>query len=132
MGGFPFAAPTEKDPLSNVGRRAAARLRLSIPAKLVTVVSTRRCVLIDLSRCGAQLALEHPLETGDAGILHFAGIEVFGCVIRQAEGVNGLEFDPNLTDEDVLCVRRFAEEFDRDERSALLDTARAWVAGQGD
>ncbi|MEM1410005.1 MAG: PilZ domain-containing protein [Pseudomonadota bacterium] len=130
MGGFPFVASTDENPPTKVGRRAAARLRLSIPARLVTVVGTRKCVLIDVSRCGAQIALEHPLDSGDGGILSFAGFEVFGCVIRRDKGVNGLEFDPHLTEDDVLCVRRFAEKLDRDERGCLLENARAWTGGE--
>ncbi|MEO0871401.1 MAG: PilZ domain-containing protein [Pseudomonadota bacterium] len=132
LGGVPFAAPSadaDEEPLANVGRRAAPRLRLSIPARLVTVSETRRCVLLDVSRCGAQISLAKPLSEGEAGFLHFANTEVFVSVIRKATGLNGVEFDVPLSDEDVLAIRRYAEDYEADERRALRSEARAWVAG---
>lgn len=132
LGGVPFAAPApdaDLESLDNVGRRSAPRLRLSIPGKLITVSETRRCVLLDLSRTGAQIGLAKPLPIGGAGFLRFAQIEVFGSVIRSTKGGNGLEFDVEMPDEDVLATRRFAEEYELDERKALMEEARAWVMG---
>lgn len=132
MGGVPFNAPApdaDLDPLENVGRRSAPRLRLSIPARLVTVSETRRCVLLDVSRTGAQIGLAKPLDVGDAGFLRFADLEVFGAVIRSSTGSNGLEFDVEMADDEVLAIRRFAESYQYDERQALMDEARAWVMG---
>lgn len=119
----------ELDTLENVGRRSAARLRLSIPARLVTIAGTRRCIMIDLSRGGAQIGLPSPLGVGEAGFLHFAHCEAFGTVVREGPGVNGLEFDVSLSDADVLKTRGFAESYESDQRKALLREARAWVAG---
>lgn len=119
----------EDAPLENVGRRAAPRLRLSIPARLVTTTATHRCVLLDVSRLGAQISLERPLAEGEAGLLNFAGFEVFACVIRTGPGLNGVEFDGELSDEDVLQIRQYAEHYETDERAALKEEARAWVTG---
>lgn len=113
LAGLPFgesssAAPRSaalEDPLVKAGRRGAPRLRLSIPAKLITVSETRRCVLLDLSRTGARIGLAKPLDLAEAGFLRFADLEVFGCVIRKEKGMNGLEFDVELSDEDVLATR---------------------------
>ncbi|MGB3471326.1 MAG: PilZ domain-containing protein [Erythrobacter sp.] len=91
----------------------------------------RKCILLDISRSGAQIALERPMQVGEAGFLTFAELEVFGCVVRKGEGVNGLEFDVALSDADVLGVRHFAEVFDADERQSLKREARAWVMGRG-
>jgi len=132
--GVPFNAPApdaDLDPLENVGRRSAPRLRLSIPARLVTVSETRRCVLLDVSRTGAQIGLAKPLGVGEAGFLTFADLEVFGGVIRSSQGSNGLEFDVELSDDDVLGIRHFADNYHYDERRALMDEARAWVTGAG-
>ena len=125
LGGVPFAAPApdaDLDPLENVGRRGAPRLRLSIPGKLITV-------LLDLSRTGAQIGLAKPLTVGTAGFLRFAEFEVFGSVIRSTQGGNGLEFDVEMPDEDILTTRRFAEKYEFDERKALMEEVRAWVTG---
>ncbi|MEM9501014.1 MAG: PilZ domain-containing protein [Pseudomonadota bacterium] len=118
------------NPIANVGRRAAARLRLSIPARLLTVCETQRCVLLDLSRNGARVGLRRPLEVGDAGFLLFADFELFGGVVRSAKGINGLEFDVRLSDDDVLKVRRLADGYAFDERRALRAEVREWVEGR--
>ena len=132
LGGVPFAAPAadaDDEPLKNVGRRSAPRLRLSIPARLVTVSETRRCVLLDVSRSGAQISLAKPLSVGEGGFLRFANSEVFVSVIREGTGLIGVEFDVPLSDEDVLAIRRYAEDYEADERNALRNEARAWVTG---
>ncbi|MDJ0978644.1 MAG: PilZ domain-containing protein [Erythrobacter sp.] len=133
LGGIPFVAPrpdADEEPLANVGRRRAARLRLSIPAKLVTLSETRRCVLLDISRTGAQINLSRPLGVGEAGLLQFADYELFVSAIRAATGRNGLEFDAQIADEDVLEIRRFADTFELDQRRALLREAQQWATGR--
>lgn len=125
-------APTKalpQPPLDKVGRRSAPRLRLSIPAKLVTVTRTLPCVLLDVSRSGAQVSLPDPLPPEASCILQFATCEVFACVSRRGTGLNGLCFEDPLDDEEVLATRRFAESYQADERAALLASARAWVTG---
>ncbi|MEO1221921.1 MAG: PilZ domain-containing protein, partial [Pseudomonadota bacterium] len=125
----PSAAPVE--PSVPIGRRGAARLRLSIPAKLVSLYDTHRCILIDLSSTGAQIGLQKPMEIEQKAFLQIAGLELFCEVVRTAHGanggVNGLSFDPPLEDEDVLDVRRFAESHEADEVRALRSEVRAWV-----
>ena len=132
LGGIPFATPAiddDDEPLENVGRRRAPRLRLSIPARLVTTAETKRCVLLDVSRLGAQIGLAQPMAEGEAGFLRFADFEVFACVIRAGTGFNGVEFDCELTNADVLATRHFAECYEAGERAELMAEARAWVTG---
>lgn len=133
LGGVPFVTPSSDADLAsldNVGRRGALRLRLAIPARLVTLTETRRAVLLDVSRSGAQINLAKPLEEGEAGFLHFAGLEVFASVVRRGDGFNGLEFDIEMSDEDVLATRHYAERYEADERRALMEEARVWVMGR--
>lgn len=116
-----------------VGRRSAPRLRLSIPATLISLHGHRRCILIDLSCTGAQVGLEMPLRMGEGAVLQIAGIEPFGEVVRRVEGqhggVNGLVFDPPITEDEVLGVRAYSERFRDDEMRALRDEVRRWVMG---
>lgn len=116
-----------------VGRRSAARLRLSIPARLVTLVDTRRCILVDLSRTGAQIGMEAPLSIGDGAFLQIAGLDEFGFVMRRGVGprggTNGFEFENELTDDQVLAIRRFSESFEADEQNNHRSEVRAWVNG---
>ncbi len=121
------------DAAAPVGRRSAPRLRLSIPARLVTLFDTRRCILVNLSRTGAQIGLEQPLGKGEGAFLQLAGIDQFGSITRCAVGLgggfNGLEFECPLTDRQVLALRDHAESFADAESRALRDEVRAWVTG---
>lgn len=115
------------------GRRAAPRLRLSLPARLQTMYDTRRCILLDLSKTGAQIGLEEPLKEGASAILELHGIDQFGTVVRLGQGtnggVNGLRFDHPLTEGDVLAIRRYSDNYEEAEMRALRNEVRAWVAG---
>ena len=131
MSGQNQALPLD-DPIV-IGRRGAARLRLSLPARLQTMTDTRRCILLDLSQTGAKIGLEEPLRGGASAILELHGIDQFGTIVRQSKGgnggINGLEFEAPLTRSDVLAVRQFAETFEEREMQALRSEVRAWVMG---
>ena len=120
------------DPIP-IGKRSAARLRLSIPANLVSRYSTQRCILIDVSSTGAQVGLEEPLDLQETAILQIGDMEPFGEVARTLRrkngGINGFRFDPPLDPDDVLKIRAFAENYEREELSALRDEVRKWVGG---
>lgn len=128
----PSGEPPQQRP---VGRRAAARLRLAIPVKLLATHATENCVLLDLSRTGARIGLAEPLAPGEMLYLRFAGLELFGEVVRRhcgkSGGVNGMVFDEPLSDDIVLAVRRHAETFEHRQHTALRDQARRWVSGEG-
>lgn len=121
-------------PAGTIGRRAAARLRLSVPARFMSVNGMHECVLIDLSATGARIALTAPLPKGAAGYLKVAGIEAFGetvrCVLGFGGGVNGLAFDEPLPKAAVLAVRHHAETFEQRQKQALRDQVRRWVTGE--
>ncbi len=116
-----------------VGRRSAARLRLSVPARLVTLYDTRRCILVDISRSGAQIGLQKPLGKNEGAVLKIAGVDQFGTVVRcdvgPNGGVNGLKFDTPLTDADVLAMRQYAVSLEDHENRTLRQEVRAWVDG---
>lgn len=130
----PFRSESPIVPAVKTGRRRVSRLRLSIPARLVSIYDTRRCILIDISRGGAQIGLEEPLPLCDGVFLQIAGLEPFGEVVRSDAGpdggINGITFDPQLTDADILAVRAYSETFRQEERRALLEEARSWVVGR--
>ena len=116
------------------GRRAFARLRLAIPARLLATHATGTCVLLDLSRTGARIGLADPLPPGDVLYLRLAGFEVFAEVVwrevGEGGGVNGLTFDEPLEEAAVIDVRHFAEGFEQRERDVLREHVRSWVDGQ--
>lgn len=126
-------SPSSRGERVLAGRRNAPRLRLSIRADLITLYERTRCILIDLSVTGAQIGLEAPLRIGDTAILQVADLEPFGEVVRADRGphggVNGIVFDPPLSEEQVLRVRAFAEQYEKSEARALRDEVRNWVSG---
>jgi hypothetical protein len=131
-------SPLTQEASVPIGRRAAARLRLAIPARFVSIHSTQNCILLDISRTGARLALASPLAEHQSGIVTFAQFELFGSIVRADHGAdhgadggaNALAFDDPITEAYVLDVRRFAEGFELHERHALRDLVRRWVAGE--
>lgn len=133
---YPAKSQPCGDPLRRIlpGRRAFARLRLAIPARLLATHATGTCVLLDLSRTGARIGLAEPLPPGDMLYLRLAGFEVFAEVVwrelGEGGGINGLTFDEPLDEDAVINVRRFAEGFEQREREALRETVRSWVNGQ--
>ena len=133
----PAFSPADESPILpavKTGRRHVSRLRLSIPARVVSIYDTRRCILIDISCGGAQVGLAEPLPVGDGVCLQIADMEPFGEVLRREigprGGINGISFDPELSDADVLAIRAYSETFQKEERLALLDEVRSWVMGR--
>jgi hypothetical protein len=112
-----------------IGRRTAARLRVSLPAQLIAIEKVHTCILLNLSRTGAQVAILDALRVGEGAILRCGVINHFAIVSRIEFGLNALKFDEPLTDAVVLDIRCFYENFEEREKRALIDIARKWVAG---
>jgi hypothetical protein len=116
------------------GRRAAPRLRLAIPARFVSIHATQRCVLIDLSRTGARMALATPVAPGQPGYLEIDRMEIFGTIVRvQRSGevaLHALAFDDPIPQQAVLCIRAYAEGLEARSQMALRDQVRRWVTGE--
>lgn len=121
-----------KPDFAKVGRRSAPRLRLSLPGQLVAVERVHRCILLNLSRSGAQVAILDSLRTGEGAILRCGVIDQFAVVTRSEFGLNALQFDEPLSDAQVLEIRHYHENFEERERRALIETARKWVNGETD
>lgn len=112
-----------------IGRRAAPRLRLSLPAQLVAVEKAQTCILLNLSRTGAQVAILDAMREGEGALLRCGLIDQFVIITRSAFSLNALMFDQPLTDAIVLEMRRYHENFEEREKRALIETARKWVTG---
>jgi len=116
-------------PVVSVGRRSAPRLRISLPGQLIAVDKVHSCILMNLSRTGAQVAILDSLRKGEGAILRCGAIDHFAIVTRSEFGMNALTFDEPLSDAQVLDIRRYHENFEERERRALIETARKWVNG---
>lgn len=129
-----LSAPLAPSFVDLLGRRAAPRLHLSIPARLLSVCETQNCMLVDISRTGARLTLARPLAVKASGYLRVGPIEVFVTAVRVREGeagmsTNGVEFDTPLAKSQVLAVRSYAANYEMAERRAFLLQARDWIMG---
>jgi hypothetical protein len=127
----PEPKPTDP-PAISVGRRAAPRLRLSLPGQLIAVDRAHTCILLNLSRTGAQVAILEAMREGEGAILRCGVIDHFAIVTRSEFGLNALAFDEPLTDAIVLEIRRYHENFEERERRALIEMARRWVTGDAE
>lgn len=132
--GAGLSQPSTDDANVAAGRRSAARLRLAIPARFVSIYGTQPCIMLDISRTGARFALAKPVTTGESGLVAIARYEAFGTVVRTEcgpdGGVNAIDFDEPLAKVQVLDIRRFAEDFALREKNALREQVRLWVSGE--
>lgn len=117
-----------------IGRRAAPRLRLAIPARFTSVTATQGCILLDISRSGARIALARPAPCGQSGYIEIGRLELFGMVVRSERlgdgGANAVAFDEPMSEAEVLAIRSFAEVFEQRERQSQRDQVRRWVTGE--
>lgn len=127
----PKLKPKQK-PLE-IGRRKASRLRLSIPAKLVSRSGVCEVILVDVSRTGAQIGLERPLAMEETAYLQVGEFELFCEVVRcdmgKGGGVNGLLFEEPIEDDDVISIRDYADVYADKEKQAQLACIKDWVDG---
>jgi hypothetical protein len=95
----------------------------------MAVERVHRCILLNISRSGAQVAILDSLREGAEAILRCGPFEHFAIVSRSEFGLNALQFDEPLLHSEVLEVRHLYENFEERERRALMETARKWVMG---
>jgi len=66
-------------------------------------------------------------------VLEIADFEMFGTAVRTDiganGGTNGLHFDTQLSDNQVLAVRHYSESFEEHQNAALRREVRQWVSG---
>lgn len=125
----PFHAGLVNGAFNPTGRRSAARLRISLPARLISIEETHRAILLNISRSGAQIAIINALREGEGGMLECGSLKAFGVVTRSEFSINALHFEEPISQEAVLEMRRYYETFEERERRKLIETARRWVNG---
>ena len=110
-------------------RRAHSRLRLGIPARILSLDGLQRATLVDLSQSGARLQLDSPAKVG-GGMLAWLGFETFGDAVWQVGDQMALHFDEPIPAAWVLATRQWAPTEQRAERLRTRDAAREWVGGR--
>ncbi len=132
MPGRPLPATANQRTIVPPGRRANARVRLHIPARLILLTGVQHCILEDLSVSGAALIPQESLPVvGTSAILQCEGIEAFGNIQWSRYGRCGVRFDEPLSLANVISLRHVADGYEDNERERFRDSARAWVQGSG-
>ncbi len=109
------------------GRRRHSRLRLQLPARLITLDGKLHATLVDLSMTGAKLALDIAAPARGDAFLEWGSFEVF-CAIAWAEGrLCGVLFDEPLAAKVLIATRDLGDT--TPPVDANRAAARAWAAG---
>ena len=113
------------------GQRAESRLRVRLPARLITHSGDYAAVLGDLSCNGARIERTNlPSKPGDA-VLMWGKHEAFGRIRWCAPGRCGIHFYDPIPFDWVLAARqRHDAEGLPDDRELLRRMARDFVTGQ--
>lgn len=107
-------------------RRAYARLRLGIPARLLGFEGEQWVTLLNLSRNGAGVALREPWQV-DRGVLRWLEFDAYGEQVWQSGDMLGLHF------EELIGTAWLVETRNRGPEVAerfTLEAARRWVNGE--
>ena len=114
---------------SLTGRRAAARVRLALPARIETINGVQRVTLVDLSLDGAQIVAEELPAAGSDLVLKCGPIDVFATVRWVRDGHCGLHFDESIVKAQLLTLRQEDEAAARAPDAAQWRAAREWATG---
>lgn len=111
---------------SGVGKRASARLRLFLPARITYGDEISRAMLCDLSVDGA-MVVTSGLPVDASVTLRWAGFEATGVVQWSDGQISGISFDAPISWEIVLATRQ-----EQDERGFSARAAELWINGATD
>ena len=115
---------------SQTGRRADARLRLSLPGELITLDGQGHAVVENLSRTGARIATRMILRPKSSCVLRWPEAETFCTVRWSAGGRCGLVFDSPLSKDELMRARWLDANLDQVERDHWQRWAREFVNGR--
>jgi hypothetical protein len=117
--------------IAGTGKRRHARLRVRLPAKLITLDGEFRVVLCDLSTGGARVGKPGLFLAGGEAVLLWDRFEVFGTLAWCRSGLFGVHFEAPIAKEWVMATREL------DSATRLPDddelnrqAAREWIVGQ--
>lgn len=113
---------------ARAGRRRHSRLRVHLPARLITLHGTLSATLLDVSFRGAKIALgQEDLRPGASAVLTWAGFEAFCTIAWARSGLCGLDFDTPLKPRELIATRDLADRTPRID--AGRTAARDWASG---
>lgn len=113
------------------GRRTESRLRVRLPARLITHHGEWAVVLVDLSQNGASVQCANLVSQRGDAVLQWSGFEAFGAIRWCRSGYGGLAFfDPIRPG--WLIATRDLDDAERlpGERELVRRVAHEWATGQ--
>ena len=115
----------------SAGRRTAARVRLSLPGKVILVTGHDHCQLDDLSQTGACITVGGPApQIGNSVVMMVQGVEGFGSVVWRRNSCFGMMFDEPIAKKDVVLLRAIHDHFQSLEIEQNRRRAREFVQGR--
>jgi len=111
------------------GRRAAARLRVFIPGKLILLDGNYDCTLEDISQTGVRVHCDANARKGDEGVLHCMALDVFCEVVRTGNSRIALQFEEEVSLSLVEDIRRKNDLHRKEHEDRFRTMAKQWVAG---
>jgi hypothetical protein len=120
------AASSSED--ASAGRRRHSRLRVHLPARLITLEGTLHATLLDLSFRGGKVVLATDiLRRGASAVLSWGSFEAF-CTVAWTRGQScGLDFETPLKPQVLIATRELADATPRVDSNRVA--ARSWVTG---
>ena len=109
-------------------RRAFSRLRLGIPARLLSLDGQQWVTLVDLSQSGARVVLDSTSRIS-GGLLRWLGFEAFGDPAWQVRNELALHFDEPIEPAWLFETRQRAP-VELDTELHARDAAREFVSGR--
>lgn len=109
--------------------RSYQRLKLQLPAQLLTLDGSEEILLLDLSQVGARLACRFP-PTFRKGVLTWMTFETYGETVWQKGRMCGLRFDEELDLSVVVRTRQDIREEWLRYSDNLESAARLWAQGR--
>lgn len=112
------------------GRRGRSRLRVRLPARVVTRTQTGQAILADLSLTGAKISTDAELKLGGEVVLEWGKFEAFGEVVWVRGQYYGISFIDMIAPAVLIATRDLddAAHLPRD-RDMLREVAQSWVKG---
>jgi len=112
-------------------RRESSRLRVRLPARLITLSAQQSGILLDLSLTGCRVQTSRqPFAVGTQVVLTWGPFEEFGEVVWTHQDISGIAFYDPLRPEALIATRELDDvDHVRVEREIARETARQWVEG---
>jgi hypothetical protein len=113
---------------ASAGRRRHSRLRVHLPARLITLDGTLHATLVNLSFRGAKVTLTAASASrGASAVLTWGSFEAF-CTVSWSQGqMCGLDFDEPLKPQVLIATRDLADATPPVDASRVA--ARNWAVG---